>query len=45
MCRSAGEFVRSKMLKFGAGRDPEETLREVAGGELTQESFVRILLR
>jgi hypothetical protein len=27
------------MLRFGAGRDPEEMLREVAGGELAQESF------
>ena len=34
MCRSAGEFVRSRMLKYGAGRDPEETLPELAGGEL-----------
>ena len=43
--RSAGELVRSRMLRYGAGKDPEEILREVAGGELNQESFARILMR
>ena len=45
VCRSAGELVRSKMLRHGAGRDPEEVLREVAGGRLARDSFARILMR